>query len=78
MAFTPRNFGDKPQWVQNRRNSRHGVDFPFGNKVEIDCQSLLLHGDNVASIEAAERVRSAFEQEGVTLRAVGSARVAAS
>jgi N-acetylglucosamine-6-sulfatase len=35
MAFTPRNFGDKPMWVQNRRNSRHGVDVPFGNKVDI-------------------------------------------
>src|SRR5215831_18898930 len=30
MAFTPRNFGDKPMWVQNRRNSRHGVDIAFG------------------------------------------------
>jgi N-acetylglucosamine-6-sulfatase len=35
MAFTPRNFDDKPMWVQNRRNSRHGVDFPFGNKVSV-------------------------------------------
>jgi N-acetylglucosamine-6-sulfatase len=35
MAFTPRNFGDKPMWVQNRRNSRHGVDIPFGNKVDV-------------------------------------------
>lgn len=48
--------------------SRHG------NKVEIDCQSLLLHGDNLASIEAAERVRSALERECVTLAAVPSAR----
>jgi len=35
MAFTPRNFADKPMWVQNRRNSRHGVDVPFGNKLEL-------------------------------------------
>jgi N-acetylglucosamine-6-sulfatase len=35
MAFTERNFGDKPMWVQNRRNSRHGVDVPMGNKVEL-------------------------------------------
>lgn len=40
--FTPpesmasRHFADKPMWVQNRRNSRHGVDFPFGNKVNIE------------------------------------------
>ncbi len=31
MAFTPRNFADKPMWVQNRKNSRHGVDVPFGS-----------------------------------------------
>lgn len=35
MAFTPRNFADKPLWVQNRRNSRHGVDLPFGSKVSV-------------------------------------------
>lgn len=35
MPFTPRNYADKPMWVQNRRNSRHGVDFPFGNKIEV-------------------------------------------
>ncbi len=35
MAWTPRNFADKPMWVQNRHNSRHGVDMPFGNKVEM-------------------------------------------
>jgi N-acetylglucosamine-6-sulfatase len=35
MAFTPRNFADKPQWVQNRKNSRHGVDVPFGNKIDM-------------------------------------------
>ena len=49
--------------------SRHGT------KVEIECQSLLLHGDNLASIEAAERVRSALERERVTVAAVPSARV---
>jgi N-acetylglucosamine-6-sulfatase len=31
LAFTPRNFAGQPMWVQNRRNSRHGVDVPFGN-----------------------------------------------
>jgi N-acetylglucosamine-6-sulfatase len=35
LAFTPRNFADKPMWVQNRRNSRHGVDIPFGNRWEL-------------------------------------------
>lgn len=35
FAFTPRNFADKPMWVQNRRNSRHGVDVPFGSPTPI-------------------------------------------
>jgi len=35
MAFTPRNYADKPMWVQNRKNSRHGVDVPFGNKIDM-------------------------------------------
>lgn len=41
--------------------SRNGV------KVEISCQSLLMHGDNPASIDAAEQVRAALEREGVTV-----------
>jgi N-acetylglucosamine-6-sulfatase len=35
MAVTDRNYADKPMWVRNRRNSRHGVDLPLGNRVEI-------------------------------------------
>ncbi len=41
--------------------SRHG------RHIEIDCQSLLMHGDNLASIEAAEQVRAALVAEGVTI-----------
>lgn len=41
--------------------SRNGV------RIEVECQSLLMHGDNAASIEAAERVRAALEREGVTV-----------
>lgn len=38
-----------------------------GTRVEIECQSLLMHGDNPASIVAAERVRAALEGEGVVV-----------
>ena len=38
-----------------------------GNRIEIECQSLLLHGDNVTSIEAAERVKEALEREGISI-----------
>jgi 5-oxoprolinase (ATP-hydrolysing) subunit A len=48
-----------------------------GNCIEIECQSLLLHGDNLASIEAAEKVKKALEAEGVSIApAVGAAHVA--
>jgi 5-oxoprolinase (ATP-hydrolysing) subunit A len=47
-----------------------------GHRIEIECQSLLLHGDNLASLEAAERVKQALEQEGVQIApAVGAAAV---
>ena len=38
-----------------------------GVKVAVDVESLLLHGDNLASIEAAERVRAALVAAGVTI-----------
>lgn len=43
--------------------SRHG------NRVEIGCDSLLLHGDNDVSVGAAQQVRAALEAEGVRLAA---------
>lgn len=32
MADTPENNEGKPLWVQNQRNSWHGVDFPYNNE----------------------------------------------
>jgi UPF0271 protein len=45
-----------------------------GKRVEITCDSLLLHGDNYASIEAARRVRAALESHHVTVAAPWAAR----
>lgn len=42
--------------------SRNGV------RVDVNNESLLMHGDNEASIIAAERVRSALEREGITIQ----------
>ncbi len=39
-----------------------------GARIEIACDTLLLHGDNAASIDAARRVRAALEREGVVVR----------
>ncbi len=38
-----------------------------GHRVEVACESLLMHGDNPASIQAAEHVRAALEREGVAI-----------
>jgi len=67
MAATPRNVADKPMWVQNRRNSRHGVDFPFGNKVEIATiyrqymETLLAVDESVGRVIEALRRKQALE-----------------
>lgn len=45
-----------------------------GHKVPVQCDSLLLHGDNSASIEAAERLRVALEEEGVRVASTAATR----
>jgi N-acetylglucosamine-6-sulfatase len=67
MAFTPRNYADKPMWVQNRRNSRHGIDVPFGNKVEIPTiyrqymETLLAVDDSVGRVLEALRRKKVLD-----------------
>lgn len=38
-----------------------------GRRVKVTCDSILLHGDNSASIRAAHQVRAALEKEGVRI-----------
>ena len=40
-----------------------------GKCLDVTCDTLLMHGDNPASISAAERVRAALEDAGATLAA---------
>ncbi len=67
MAFTPRNFADKPMWVQNRRNSRHGVDVPFGNKVSIPpvyrqyMEALLAVDDSIGRVMEVLRQKNLLD-----------------
>ena len=66
MAWTPRNFADKPMWVQNRRNSRHGVDFPFGNKVEIPPTIYRQYMETLLAVdESVGRVLDALRRKNV-------------
>ncbi len=46
-----------------------GVDSRNGNPIKVDCDSILLHGDNAASVEAAHAVRAALEEAGVRISA---------
>src|SRR5262249_51230700 len=66
-AFTPRNYADKPMWVQNRRNSRHGVDVPFGNRVSLDVvyrqymETLLAVDESVGRVVDALRKKNVLD-----------------
>jgi N-acetylglucosamine-6-sulfatase len=65
MPFTPKNFGDKPMWVQNRKNSRHGVDVPFGNQVDIPTIYRQYMETLLAVDESVGRIVDALKQKNV-------------
>ncbi len=54
---TPKNYQDKPMWLRNQRNSRHGVDFAYNLK-DFDlaayyrryCETLLAVDDSLGRI----------------------------
>ncbi len=57
FANTPENFADKPMWLQNQRNSRHGADFGY-NLPDFDlaayyrryCEALLAVDENLGRV----------------------------
>ncbi|MEW6305339.1 MAG: sulfatase, partial [Verrucomicrobiota bacterium] len=56
-ADTVANYADKPMWLKNQRNSRHGVDFAYNlPKFDINayyqryCETLLAVDDNLGRI----------------------------
>jgi len=67
MPFTPRNYADKPMWVQNRRNSRHGVDQPFGRPADMDdiyrqyMETLLAVDESVGRVMEALQKKNALD-----------------
>jgi N-acetylglucosamine-6-sulfatase len=65
LAFTPRNYGDKPMWVQNRRNSRHGVDIPFGNRWDLAVIYRQYMETLLAVDESVGRIVDALKRKGV-------------
>ncbi|MFN0121809.1 MAG: sulfatase [Blastocatellia bacterium] len=67
MALTARNYADKPMWVQNRRNSRHGVELPMGHRTPISVlyrqymEALLAVDDSVGRVLAALRQKGMLD-----------------
>ncbi len=56
MARTPENLAGRPMWVQNQRNSWHGVDFPYHSDLNIAeyyrryCETLLAVDESVGRV----------------------------
>lgn len=56
--------------------ARDGVAFSRnGQPLPMRCDSLLMHGDNPASVRAAERVRAALEEAGIEIAAYAAVPV---
>lgn len=58
---------DAPMWVQNQRNSWHGVDFPYHSDLDIElyyqryCETLLAVDDSVGRVLAELTARGQIE-----------------
>jgi len=56
-ANTPENYKGKPRWVQDQRNSWHGVDFPYMKDLDLDqfqreyYETLLSVDDSVGRVQ---------------------------
>ncbi len=55
-ANTAANFGDKPRWLKDQRNSWHGVDFPYHSDLNIEeyykayCEALCAVDDSIGRV----------------------------
>jgi N-acetylglucosamine-6-sulfatase len=55
-ANTTANFGDKPRWLKDQRNSWHGVDFPYHSDLNIEeyykayCEALCGVDDSIGRV----------------------------
>ena len=62
QADAPENRRGRPMWVQNQRNSWHGVDFPYHGDLDVGeyykryCETLLAVDDSVGRV--TEQLRS--------------------
>jgi UPF0271 protein len=54
-----------------RMVKEHGIESVNGRWIEMDIDTLCLHGDNEESIEAAEKIRTLAIQEGIEVKPLG-------
>ncbi len=67
MSDTPENRRGKPRWVQNQRNSWHGVEYPYhGRSGQTVAQMYRHYCEMILSIdESLGRVREALRRHGL-------------
>lgn len=64
QADTPANRQGKPMWVQNQRNSWHGVDFPYHSSLDVQSYKMQYHRALSAVDDSIGRVFSWLEESG--------------
>ena len=67
MANTPENYAGKPMWVQDQRNSWHGVEFPYYGRSKQSLAEMYRHYcEMILSIDdSVGRVLQALRENGV-------------
>lgn len=67
MVNTPENYAGKPMWVQDQRNSWHGVEFPYYGRSKQSLTAMYRHYcEMILSIdESVGRVLKSLKERGV-------------
>jgi len=64
QANNPDNNRGKPMWVQNQRNSWHGVDFPYHSSLDVQSYKMQYHRALSAVDDSMGRLFSWLEEAG--------------
>jgi len=64
QAETPENRDGKPMWVQNQRNSWHGVDFPYHSSLDVQSYKMQYHRALSAVDDSIGRLFEWLEESG--------------
>ena len=58
-----------------RMVKERGIESANGRWVDMDIDTLCLHGDNLESIEAAKKIRDLFQRENIRVKPLGSLKL---